>query len=58
MPWLLQPIAFGVSCIITHENIILDAMIITAYCIWSVIQFNSPISIWLVLFQRNVVKET
>jgi len=30
----------------------------TAYCIWSVIQSQSPISISLVFFQRNVVKET
>ena len=26
----------------------------TAYCIWSVIYFQSPISIFLVSFQRNV----
>jgi len=30
----------------------------TAYCIWSVIWSQSPISISLVSFQRNVVKET
>ena len=29
----------------------------TAYCIWSVIQSQSPISISLVSFQRNVAKE-
>ena len=30
----------------------------TAYCIWSVIQSQSPISILLVSFPRNVAKET
>ena len=30
----------------------------TPSCIWSVIEFQSPISISLVSFQRNVVKET
>ena len=30
----------------------------TAYCIWSVVESQSQISISLVSFQRNVVKET
>ena len=30
----------------------------TAYCMWSVIKSQSPISISLVSFQRNVAKET
>jgi len=30
----------------------------TAYCIWSVIESQSPISIFLVSFQRNEVQET
>ena len=31
---------------------------ITAYCIWSVIESQFPISISLVSFQGNVAKET
>jgi len=31
---------------------------VTAYCIWSVIESQSPISISLVSFQRTVAKET
>jgi len=30
----------------------------TAYCMWSVIQSNPPISIHSVSFQRNMAKET
>jgi len=35
-----------------------SAALVTYICIWSVIQSNSPISMYLVSFQRNVVKET
>jgi len=41
-----------------HREVIIYIYIYTAYFIWCVIQCQSPVSIFLVSFQRNVVKET
>ena len=43
---------------VTNEIHVSLSKTYTAYCIWCVIQSQSPISISLVSFQRNVVKET
>jgi len=61
--FLLQPFVFGVSFIssvihLEYHSIEVSSVCSTAYCIWSVIKFRSPISIFLVSFQRNVIKET
>jgi len=48
------------DCILHKRPITLRSLLIeaTPYCIWSVIQSRSPISISLVSFQRNAAKET
>ena len=68
---IVQPIAFGVSFNLnrhqpirqythTHASFSTHAYCVycTVYCIWSVIQSQSPIVISSVSFQRNVAKET
>jgi len=68
---IVQPIAFGVSFNLnrhqpirqythTHASFLTHAYCVycTVYCIWSVIQSQSPISISSVSFQQNVANET
>ena len=60
---ILQPIACGASfnqilqSRVRESHVTVRESYITAYCMWSVIQSQSPISISLVSFQRNVPKE-
>ena len=41
--------------LVEHTDLQLKPNDITAYCVWSVIESQSPISISLVSFQRNVI---
>ena len=60
----VQPIAFGVSFNQILQSQVRESYVtvresyVTAYCIWSVLQSESPISISLVSRHQNVAKET